>query len=193
MTPDTRNSLIVRLKDRADEEAWSSFAEIYRPVILRLAVIKGLQKADAEDLAQKVLISVAGAIDRWEPNGPAKFRTWLKRIIDNAIINAIVRVKPDRATGNETTDWLKDHKVREGPDSGLLQLEYRREVFQWAAKKIASEFSTDTWQAFWLTAVESKPVQEVSELLGKKRGGIYTAKSRVMKRLIEVANEFTEL
>ena len=193
MTPETRNSLILRLKDSADDEAWNTFVEIYRPVILRLALAKRLQKADAEDLAQKVLISVAGAIERWDPSGSAKFRTWLKRIIDNAVINALVRVKPDRATGNETTDWLGEQPDRDGPDSQLLQLEYRREVFQWAAKKIATEFSAETWQAFWMTSVESKPAEEVGRLLGKKRGSIYTARSRVMKRLVEVVNEFTEL
>ena len=53
--PDTRASLIVRLKDRADEEAWCEFVEVYRPLIYRLACRKGLQHADAEDLAQQVL------------------------------------------------------------------------------------------------------------------------------------------
>ena len=63
---ETRLSLIVRLKSRADEAAWQEFVEIYRPVIVRLATRRGMQHADAEDLSQQVLVSVTKAIGRWE-------------------------------------------------------------------------------------------------------------------------------
>src|SRR5262249_39165039 len=99
-SPDTRASLLLRLTDRADEAAWQEFAKIYTPVVYRLAIRRGLQHADAEDLSQQVLASVAKAIDRCE-NDPAraKFRTWLHRIAQNAIINALSRAAPDRAAG----------------------------------------------------------------------------------------------
>ena len=35
--PDTRESLLIRLSNPADEAAWREFLEIYRPVIYRLA------------------------------------------------------------------------------------------------------------------------------------------------------------
>ena len=64
-SPETRASLLLRLADRADEAAWQEFAKIYTPVVYRLALRRGLQHADAEDLSQQVLASVAKAIDRW--------------------------------------------------------------------------------------------------------------------------------
>src|SRR5262245_47940975 len=101
MAPETRASLLIRLKDRADDEAWFEFTEIYRPVILRLAARRGLQPADADDLAQQVLSSVARAIDRWkEDPARARFRTWLQRVATNAIINALTRGRPDRGSGD---------------------------------------------------------------------------------------------
>jgi WD40 repeat protein len=48
-TPDTRASLLIRVRDPADQAAWHEFVEIYRPVILRLARQKGMQEADAEE------------------------------------------------------------------------------------------------------------------------------------------------
>jgi RNA polymerase sigma-70 factor (ECF subfamily) len=185
--PDTRASLIVRLKDRADREAWREFVEVYRPVVHRLACGKGLQHADAEDLAQQVLAAVAAAVERWEPDeSRGRFRTWLHRIAQNLIINALTRRAPDRASGDQGEhDVLAQHEAREGPDSDLLRMEYRREVFNWAARQIEGEFQSDTWNAFWQTAVEERPVPEVARLLGKKPGAVYAARGRVMRRLKE--------
>lgn len=191
--PDTRNSLIARLGDGADVEAWHEFSQVYRPLIVRMGLAKGLQRADAEDLAQTILVSISGAIGKWQPAGPAKFRTWLKRIADNAILNALTRKKPDLAAGGTSVDQLLNSSQRpEGPDTELLQLEYRRGVFHWAANKIRDEFTETTWQAFWLTAVESQPAETVGQTLGRNRGSIYAAKSRVMSRLLQQVDQFED-
>ena len=68
LVPETRPSLILRVRDPNDADAWNQFATLYRPVILRLAHRKGIQAADAEDLAQQVLLSVEEAIERWQPD-----------------------------------------------------------------------------------------------------------------------------
>lgn len=49
-TPDTRHSLIARLSDRQNAEAWDQFSAIYQPLIYRLASAKGLQDADAHEV-----------------------------------------------------------------------------------------------------------------------------------------------
>jgi RNA polymerase sigma factor (sigma-70 family) len=185
--PDTRSSLIVRLKDRADQEAWREFVEVYRPVVYRLACRKGLQHADAEDLAQQVLLAVAAAVHRWQPDpGRGRFRTWLHRIAHNRIINALTRRAPDRAAGEGGAhDLLGEQAAREGPDSELLRTEYRREVFHWAARQVRAEFRPETWLAFWHTAVEGREVADVARLLGRKPGAVYAARGRVMRRLKE--------
>src|SRR5262245_40455842 len=137
-SPETRPSLLVRLVDRADRAAWQEFAEVYSPVIQRLALRRGLQQADAEDLVQQVLTSVSNAIDRWHHDpARAKFRTWLHRIAHNAIVNALTRAAPDRATG-DTGMQIQLHRaaVTEGPTSDLVRLELRREIFRWAANQI---------------------------------------------------------
>ena len=185
--PETRASLIVRLKDRADQEAWSEFVEIYRPVICRFACYKGLQFADAEDLAQQVLAAVAKAIDGWQPDeSRGRFRAWLQRIAQNLIINLVTRRPADRAVGDdEIRHLLAEWPGPEGPDSELLRTEYRRELFNWAARQIRIEFQPATWLAFWRTAVEGMPIETVARQLGKKPGALYAARSRVMRRLRE--------
>ena len=58
--PKTRISLVIRLKNVADHEAWDEFTVIYEPLVLRLLQRDGLQESDARDVCQQVL-SAAGA------------------------------------------------------------------------------------------------------------------------------------
>ena len=40
--PETRHSLLVRLKDPRDQAAWGTFVVAYRPVIYRMARRRGI-------------------------------------------------------------------------------------------------------------------------------------------------------
>ncbi len=88
--PETSHSLIARVKDLADGTAWTEFLGIYRPVVYRLGRKRGMQDADAQDVTQRVFLSVSQAIDGWEPgpNGPP-FRAWLVTVTRNAITIAL--------------------------------------------------------------------------------------------------------
>jgi RNA polymerase sigma-70 factor (ECF subfamily) len=189
--PETCNSLLARVQGPGDEEAWREFVAIYRPVVYRLARGRGLQPADADDLAQRVLIAVRRAIGTWDADpSRGRFRSWLGRIAQNAIINALTRRLPDRAAGGTSVVAL----LREQPEPDRqtldeLDSEYRRSVFRWAAAMIRNEFHQSTWDAFWLTAVEGRTPAEVAVSLGSTVGAVYAARSRVMRRLKQVVEE----
>lgn len=187
LVPETRPSLILRVRDPNDADAWNQFATLYRPVILRLARRKGIQAADAEDLAQQVLLSVAGAIERWQPDQQrARFRTWLQTIVRNAILNAIQRRSPDQATGGDSdAERFEINQNARTNDDEALRDEYRRELFQQAAQQIREEFAEETWDSFWQTAVVGIDIDVLASQTSRTRGSIYASRSRVMKRLRE--------
>ena len=60
--PQTRPSLILRLRNPDDFRAWQEFVEIYQPVVRTLARKRGLQETDADDLSQELLTRVARSI-----------------------------------------------------------------------------------------------------------------------------------
>jgi RNA polymerase sigma factor (sigma-70 family) len=184
--PKTRPSLLVRIRDPQDEPAWAEFVEIYEPLVYRLARRKGFQHADAAELTQEVLLAVASAIDRWEPD-PArgKFRTWLFRIARNLMINWLAREeRHPRASGDSRVrDLLDQQPAPGGEDSSLFEEEYKRQAFRWAAEQIRGRFHETTWKAFWRTSVEGEPIKQVADTLGITAGAVYIARSRVMARL----------
>jgi hypothetical protein len=58
--PPTRASLLVRLRDPHNAEAWEQFVQLYAPLVYQFARRKGLQDADAADLGRKVAAGVVG-------------------------------------------------------------------------------------------------------------------------------------
>jgi RNA polymerase sigma-70 factor (ECF subfamily) len=188
--PTTRLSLLLRIRDKGNQSAWEEFVATYSPAIYRFARQKGLQDADARDLAQNTLAAVANQIGDWKvDNDRARFRTWLSRIALNQTITMYRRRKPDVARGGTTGVAVLD---REAIDPGDLDLNHRREVFRFLARKVRAEFEEATWQAFWMTAVEGISIEEAARSLGRSVGAIYTARSRIVRRLQELARSYSD-
>ena len=189
--PETSASLIAAIQDRSNADAWHEFEQIYRPVIFRVARAKGLQNADAFDLVQQVLVSVAMAIPRYEArsNGPP-FRNWLSRITHNAILKAVTRKPRDQARGGPHIIGILDEiKAPDAATQSLIQLEYRREIFRVAAHQARSEVQPATWLAFESTVVDGQSIERTAKVLNVSVGNVYAARSRVMKRLRKIVRE----
>lgn len=191
--PETNESLILRLNNQQDLAAWSEFLAIYRPVVLRMALRRGLQHADADDLAQRVFLSVARKVSDWESHGSeARFRNWLGRISRNAILNELTRAKPDRAPGAGKHDDVLDQLCAPVDLASALTLETRRQTLLWAVAAVEDEFSTSTWEMFQQTAIDGRPVKEVADALGRSAGAVYIARCRVMQRIKEKVQELSD-
>ena len=151
------------------------------PVIYRLARRKGLQDADARDLCQEVFRAVAGAVDRWDP-ARGSFRAWISRIARNLMINFLTRPSHHfRGSGaTSVQELLEAQPARDTQAAAIFDHEYKRQLFQSAAAEVKDEFTPATWQAFWQTAVESRPPAEVARELGLALGSVYVARSRVL-------------
>jgi RNA polymerase sigma factor (sigma-70 family) len=185
-SPVTHPSLLVRLRDRGDDRAWSEFVEIYSPLIEGLARRKGLQAADIADLLQEVFGAVSRAIDRYDPD-PSKgsFRGWLSRIARNQILDALAarRRHPPGAGDTEVQRMLDERPAPSAEETALFETEYRRRAFAWASERVRDEVSDLAWRVFWLAGVEGKNAKEVAEIVGTTIGTVYHYKSQVMARL----------
>ena len=133
-SPDTRESLLIRVRDPNDRDAWDQFVSIYRPVVYRLARLRGLQDADALDLTQRVLLSVSQSIEKWQPREGVKFRSWLATVAKNAVINSLSRKPKDLGEGGSAFTQLA--VSNESDTEQAYELEYQRQLYRRAAEII---------------------------------------------------------
>jgi RNA polymerase sigma-70 factor (ECF subfamily) len=178
-SPLTRPSLLVRIRDGRDGEAWSQFVALYAPLVYGHARKCGLQDADAADLTQEVLKAVAGAVHRldYDPRR-GSFRGWLFTIVRNKLRNFLAAKGKRFDAGG---DALLDEQA--APEQQQWEADYQRQLFAWAVERIRPEFQEKTWQAFWMTAVEGKSGKEVAAELAMTVAAVYLAKGRVLARL----------
>ena len=183
--PNTRASLLLQLRSASNEAAWNDFVSIYQSVIYRIARKRRLQHADAQDLTQDILISVAGAIETFDMSeGSVRFRHWLRKVARNAIINKLTRKPKDSPKGG--TGFIDDLPQRCTDKEELEQelvLEHRREIFARAAEAVQKEVAPETWMVFQLAVVEKIPIDMVAEQVNKSVGAAYACRGRVMNRL----------
>ncbi len=191
INPETRESLILRLPSAADAQAWREFVDLYEPLIIRFAKRRGLQDADAREIAQNVLISVAKAVDRWQPNPErGKFRAWLFRIARNQVINWIKKNAPSKSATNNDANPFHELVDPSRDQEFEIELEYRREMFRLAAAQARDSFSETSWNAFWSTSVLGESIEFVAGQLGLNPGAVYVARSRVTARIKTIVTQW---
>jgi RNA polymerase sigma-70 factor (ECF subfamily) len=185
-SPATRASLLVRLRDGNDADAWRDFVRLYAPVIYGFARKRGLQDADAADLMQDVLRSMSNAVNRLDYD-PVRgtFRGWLFTVTRNKILNYLDRRKRHvQGSG----DSRLQQRLEQLPDSDEnlsadWEADYQRALAAQAMERVKGEFQSATWEAFVQTAVQGLTPSAVAGAIGLSVGAIYVAKSRVIARL----------
>jgi RNA polymerase sigma factor (sigma-70 family) len=194
-SPLTRPSLLIRIRDCQDAEAWSQFVEIYAPLIYASARRGGLQDADAADLTQEVMRVVPRAAKRLDYDQKRdSFRGWLFTVTRNKLRDFVAsRRHVALGAGGAIIDDRLFHE-QSGNDDELdyWNREYEEQVFAYATEQVRRHVQPSTWQAFWRVAVEGKPGKVVAEELGISIASVYVAKSRVIARLREKVQQLQD-
>ena len=187
--PPTQPTLLVRIRDARDQEAWGRFVDLYAPLVYGFLSQRGLQDADAADLTQDVMRQVALAAHSLEYDPKrGSFRGWLFTVVQNRLTDHWRR-EGRRERGAGDTD--AQHQLNELPQPGGLDAsdqwdaDYERQLFHFAANIVKQDFTETTWRAFWMTAVDGASGRDVAEQLGLTVAAVYLAKGRVMTRLKE--------
>jgi RNA polymerase sigma-70 factor (ECF subfamily) len=177
---ETPASLLERLRQPEDQEAWSQLVRLYTPLLYHWAFRLGLRGEDAADLVQEVFTVLVRKLPEFEYDQRKSFRAWLRTIIQNRWRD----LRRRRAAGPvEMGDAALPHLADDDDVDAFTEAEYRRHLAVRALQLMQAEFQPATWKACWEQVVEDRPAAEVAAELGMTVNAAYLARSRVLARL----------
>ena len=191
----TRYTLLERVKNRADENSWSDFVDIYRPYIYGLVRRMGSNHEDSEDLSQSILLVLWEKIPQFEANfRTGAFRLWLSKLVKNRVINHYVK---QNNRSDKIADNVQDiaRELNSMPDDKLQKMfqdEWENYIGVKAWESLENELDENLKKVFQMS-MENKSSEEISEKVGIAVPTVYVYRKRVTDRLRKKIKELQDL
>ncbi len=184
----TRYSLLSRLQNRDDHDSWKDFFDTYWRLIYSLAMKSGLTEAEAQDVVQETVITVARDIEKFKHDRAlGSFKSWLQNIIHWRIVDQFRKRGGPRRVKNRRT-WtgtasIPDLNEIPDPDGARLdqlwQEEWEANLFAAAIDRVKRQVRDEHYQIFHLYVVKGWPVLKVAQTLRISAARVYLIKHRV--------------
>src|SRR2546422_2693643 len=179
----TRLSLLSRLQNWDDQASWRDFFDTYWRLIYRAALKSGLTDAEAQDVVQETVITVAKKLQekKYDPAG-GPFKGWLLNTTRWRIADQKRGRQRDRQPSFAKVD---DAALEEIPDESGFNLEsiwdeeWHKNLLDEAMEKVKRQVNPKQFQMFDLYVFEKWPVLKVARTLGVNVGLVYLAKHRI--------------
>jgi RNA polymerase sigma-70 factor (ECF subfamily) len=197
----TRRSLVERLADWGDQLRWQEFFDTYWKLIHSAARKSGLTDAEAQEVVQETVITVAKNIDKLKYD-PAigSFKGWLLQITRWRIADQFRKREPGNAKRPRSTDDRMTATIERVPDSRIVDLDavweasWKENLFEAAVARVKKKIEPKQFQIFDCYVRKEWPAQKVAERLGVSVGQVYLARHRVgalLKREIKALEKIS--
>jgi len=193
--PETSVSLLERLRDQADRDAWGQLVDLYAPLIAAWLRRQGVPPSDIDDLVQEVLGVLVRRLPEFRHNRRVgAFRHWLRTVMVHCLRrSARTRRRHPEMPGAADLAPLLDQL--EDPGSHLSRLwdrEHDLHVARRLLERVEPEFQPGTWHAFRRQVLEGASAAEVAAETGASVNAVLIAKSRVLNRLRQEGAELID-
>jgi RNA polymerase sigma factor (sigma-70 family) len=181
----TRQTLLEKVKDKHNDESWEEFVYYYEGYIYILCRRMNLNHHDAEEIVQKVLLNLWGALPEFQYDNNRKFRTWLNTVTRNEVRNYLRNTsrqnkKVIKATEDVHSDIANSEAI---PDiEKIAEEEWHVYIASMAFANIKDDFSEKTIEVF-LKLSKGESNISVAEEMGIPRNTIAVYKKRITAKL----------
>lgn len=173
-----------------DALAWQRLWMQYTPLIRRWCRSRGLQSADADVVAQEVVLAVHRKLPEFRHAGRVgAFRAWLRTITESKL-NDHFRQQgrgPLVIGGSKAQQLIEQAPT---PEEQAAVSDEKRQLARDAMALAQQEFSHLHWQAFLLTTIDQRDARDAAEQLRMTRNAVYMARSRILKYLRREFQDF---
>jgi RNA polymerase sigma-70 factor (ECF subfamily) len=166
--------------------------ELYAGLVYHWIRKSGLSPENAQDTSQEVFISVNRNLKEFQrTKADQSFRAWIRvitrrKITDHFRKNSGVE-KPIGGDKNPI-DFATDKENEEDEENNQDQAI----VYKKALQFIKGEFADKDCRAFLLLVVDEIPAKDAAQRLGISVNSVYIAKSRILKRLLDVFEDLID-
>ena len=189
----TRATLIQRLKNWQDQSSWQDFFDTYWKLIYGVATKGGLTEAEAQDVVQETMISVAKHMPTFEYDPSlGSFKTWLLNMTRWRITDQLRKRGPfaasqaaseDTTTGTRTVEKVVD-PASQNLDA-LWDAEWEKNLLDAAMAKVKRRLDPHKYQVFDLYVNKRWTPEKVAATLGISVDQVYLAKHRTTEMIKE--------
>ena len=185
----TRRSLLSRLKDWDDQESWKDFFDTYWKLVYGVAIKSGLNDAEAQDVVQETVLSVAKKMHafKYDP-AVGTFKSWLllitrRRIADH--LRKVYREPPQHMSQRKPDETARTPTVEKAADPASLELdriweeEWQKNLLEAAIQRVRRQVDPKQFQIFDSYVLKQWPVDDVKKTLGVSAAQVYLAKHRI--------------
>lgn len=194
----TRSSLLQRVRDPAHAGAWREFHDLYVPLLTAYARRRGLDPAEAEDLAADVLGKLRAALPAFRYDRTrGRFRSYLWRLTYNAIVTRWRRRRSRNRAEARAARPEADGPEADGPEAieseeAFWMEMHRRRVLTFTMEQVRGRSHPRTWSCFEQHVLQGRPAAEVAAGLGLSKNAVYINSSRVLGRVRNFCKEYLE-
>ncbi|HEY5911963.1 MAG TPA: sigma-70 family RNA polymerase sigma factor [Verrucomicrobiae bacterium] len=186
----TRASLLSRLKHSEDAESWQEFFDTYWRLIYGTARKAGLSDAEAQDIVQETVISVAKNVEtfKYDPE-VCSFKRWMLQVTRWRIINQLKKRGSESrhlvANPATSTDTAATGRIEQIPDpagfefDAIWDAEWEATLLSAALERVKNHVDAEQFQVFDLYCRQGWPARKVAQTLGASVGSVYLAKHRI--------------
>ena len=153
--------LIVRAA-AGDQAAFELLSDMYRPMLMSLAMRMLRNSDDANDVVQDTLLKAFRAIHDFDPDRPLK--PWLCRICSNCCVDAVRSRKRDGDSLDQHEYMLADTSEADGSATGSIQ---QGQVIE-AIERLPDKYR----RIIFMRHFRHMDVNEIAEALDKPEGTI---------------------
>ncbi len=185
----TSPTLLNRLCDWRDHDAWVDFATRYNPAIRSFLRRYRLDPESTEELCQRVWVELAGRMRTYHYDPGKTFRGWLRRLCQSRAIDLLRQRRADAVRSLEhlaAVSFIEEAPEALDSDADLASdrpaLLLRAEKVQEAVRRRVND---RTWRVFWSIAIKGQSVREVAECAGISYYAAFAAQKRVGRMLRE--------
>ena len=179
----TRESLVGRLVNLDDRVRWQEFFDTYWRLIYSVARKAGLTDAEAQDVVQETVITVAKNISKYE-RAAGSFKGWLLHITRWRIADQF-RKRPPRGAGGRDRTRAGTATIERIPDpdgvdlDAMWQEEWQQNLLAAALERVKRKVDARHYQIFDCAVVKQWSASKVAKELGVNIAQVYLVKHRL--------------